>query len=185
MNLALYKCFTYFLVLILQLLLLLTVFFSYVILLTDYFIWFAIEQFDCICLLAFWYLAFVYATILINLLTPLCHIKNEATDLPKEPISQRLIVCLHLPWHGVPARTVCMCVKQQGADVDAVNTSGDTPLHCAVKHGSLLTADMLINSITYQQLSASLIQVRLCYFSVYYFLLPSACVSEVLAVCIC
>jgi len=78
-----------------------------------------------------------------------------------------------------------MCVKQQGADVDAVNTSGDTPLHCAVKHGSLLTADMLINSITYQQLSASLIQVRLCYFSVYYFLLPSACVSEVLAVCIC
>jgi len=38
---------------VLQLLLLLTVFFSYMILLTDYFIWFTFEQFSCICGLAF------------------------------------------------------------------------------------------------------------------------------------
>jgi len=66
-------------------------------------------------------------------------VSQEITDM-------ELIVCMYV------CVCVCVCVKQQGVNVECENSASETALHCAIAHHSTLTAVMLINWLSHQQL---------------------------------
>jgi len=67
---------------------------------------------------------------------------------------------------------------QRGACLHSLNAVGDTALQCAIKHGSLLSAAMLIQALSDQQftrISSSLrcTQVNFCLCFIFYFTLSA------------
>ena len=57
-------------------------------------------------------------------------------------------------------RCVCGVLQQRGVCVDSVSSAGDTALQCAIKHGCLLSAVMLIQALSRQQFTRVLPSLR-------------------------
>jgi len=55
---------------------------------------------------------------------------------------------------------VCAVLQQRGVCVDSVSSAGDTALQCAIKHGCLLSAVMLIQALSRQQFTRVLPSLR-------------------------
>ena len=55
---------------------------------------------------------------------------------------------------------MCGVLQQRGVCVDSVSSAGDTALQCAIKHGCLLSAVMLIQALSRQQFTRVLPSLR-------------------------
>ena len=56
--------------------------------------------------------------------------------------------------------SVCAVLQQRGVCLDSVSSAGDTALQCAIKHGCLLSAVMLIQALSRQQFTRVLPSLR-------------------------